>query len=97
MTRYILEVKNKKADERLAVFMQEVGASQIDYIDSYEPLERITKEVEKVGNALREYKKSGVSMDIMKTYLKGKGHSLSTINDLMGDVNEFLKKIGLLN
>lgn len=94
--RYIIETKNKKAEEKLTVFMQEVGASQIDFIDSYEPVERITKEVEKVGNALREYKKSGVSMEVMRTYLKGKGHSMSTINDLMGDVNDFLKKIGLL-
>ena len=95
--RYIIEVKNKKADEALATFLQEQGAKNVDIITSYEPVERLTKEVEKVGAALREYKASGVSWTILEKYLRGNGHSQKTIEALLGDVKRFYRQMGILD
>ena len=94
--RYLIDVKTKKGEEKLTALMNDLGASQADYIDSYEPKERLTKEVEKVGRALREYQKSGISKDILRYYLRGKGHSNNTIEALVGDVESFFKKMGIL-
>lgn len=95
--RYIIEIKNKKADEALAVFLQEQGAKNVDIITSYEPVERLTKEVEKVGAALREYKHSGVSWSVLEKYLRGNGHSQKTIDGLLKDVKTFYRQMGILD
>ena len=95
--RYIIEVKNKKADEALSVFLQEQKQDNIDIITSYEPVERLTKEVEKVGAALKEYKTSGVSWTVLEKYLRGNGHSQKLINSMLKDVKTFYRQMGILD
>lgn len=95
--RYIIEIKNNKADEALSSFMQEQGAKNADYITSYEPKERLTREVEKIGAALKEYKASGISWGVLNRYLRGSGHSQKMIDSLLKDVKQFYKEMGILD
>lgn len=95
--RYIIEVKNKTAVQSLGEFLQKQGAKNVDIITSYEPVERLTKEVEQVGAALREYKQSGVSWSVMEKYLRGNGHSQKVIDSLLKDIKTFYRQMGILD
>jgi len=93
--RYILETKTQKGEELLAGLLDN-NSKNFTLIDSYEPKERILAQVEKLGLALREYKKGGISWDVMKYYLRGKGLPQQTIDAVLGDVTEFFIKVGIL-
>jgi hypothetical protein len=92
--RYILEAKNKKDEGTVEEFY--LKNKTIKLVDSYDPYEKVSKEVEKVGLALRAFQKSGIDWSVFTTYLRGCSHSKSEIESFMGDVNSFMKKIGLL-
>ena len=92
--RYILEAKTKKGEGTVEEFY--LKNKSIKLVDSYDPYEKVSKKVEKVGLALKAFQKSGIDWDVFATYLKGKGHSRNLVDGFMGDVNDFLKKIGLL-
>jgi len=92
--RYILEAKTKKDEGTLEEFY--LKNKSIKLVDSYDPYEKVSKEVEKVGLALRAFQKSGIDWSVFETYLKGCGHSRNLIDGFMTDVNGFMKKIGLL-
>jgi len=92
--RYILEAKNKKGEGTIEELVKKEKSLKL--IDSYDPYEKVSKEVEKVGLALRAFQKSGIDWEVFSTYLKGKGYSKQLIQGFMGDVNGFFKKIGLL-
>ena len=92
--RYILEAKTKKGEGTIEEFY--LKNKSIKFIDSYDPYEKLSKEVEKVGLALRQFQKTGIDWDVFETYLKGMGHSRAEVQGFMGDVNRFLEKIGLL-
>ena len=94
--RYLIDIKTKKGDEDLTKFMQELGAKNADYIDSYEPKEKLTREVEKLGQALREFKKTGISWNVFETYLRGRGHSQKLVDAVLLDVTGFFRKMGML-
>lgn len=92
--RYILEAKTKKAEGTIEEFY--LKNKTIKLIDNYDPYQKLSKSVEKVGLALRQFQKTGIDWEVFETYLKGKGHSRSLVDGFMGDVTEFFKKIGLL-
>lgn len=92
--RYILEAKNKKDEGIVEEFY--LKNKSIKLVDSYDPYEKLSKDVEKVGLALRNFQKSGIDWEVFETYLKGRGHSRQEVNGFMGDVNAFFKRIGLL-
>jgi len=91
--RYILEAKNKKDEEIVEEFYAKNKSVQL--VDSYDPYEKVSKEVEKVGLALRAFQKSGIDWEVFETYLKGCGHSRTEISGFMEDVKSFMTKIGL--
>ncbi len=92
--RYILEAKNKKDEGTIEELCLKIKT--IKLIDSYDQIEKLSKEVEKVGLALRQFQKTGIDWEVFTTYLKGRGHSKTEIDNFMGDVNDFFRKIGLL-
>jgi hypothetical protein len=92
--RYILEAKTKKVEGIIEEFC--LKNKTIKLIDSYDPYEKLSKEVEKVGLALRSFVKSGIDKTVLTTYLKGRGHSIRQVEAFMGDFKDFFKKIGLL-
>lgn len=94
MTRYTFEVKTKKDQDELDKFLIN---RKIDEVDKYDAVEKLSKEVERMGQSLRQFEASGVDWDVFETYLKGKGHSRENIRGVMGDVKEFFIKIGLLS
>jgi len=87
--RYLIEPKNRKAEEEL------VKNEHLKVITSYDPIQKLTADVEKIGVALREFKKTGVSWDIFNYYLRGRGIPQQTIDSVMGEVKEFFRKIGI--
>ncbi len=92
--RYILEAKTKKGEGTIEEFY--LKNKSIKLIDSYDPYEKISKDVEKMGLALRSFQKSGIDWEVFETYLKGKGFSRDMTQNFMGNVSNFFKKIGLL-
>lgn len=91
--RYILETKTKKEE---GIIEELTNKEKIKLIDNYDPYEKLSKDVEKVGLALRQFQKSGIDWSVFKTYLRGCGYSVSLIDGFMGNVNQFFTKIGLL-
>lgn len=92
--RYILEAKTKKGEGTIEELVKKEKSLKL--VDQYDPYEKVAKEVERVGLALRQFQKSGIDWDIFTTYLRGCGHSRVEIDGFMGDVKVFFTKIGLL-
>lgn len=90
--RYILEVNTKKKEKFLADF---VADNDIEVITQYEPLEKISKEVEKLGVALREANKNAGSKEVLNYYLRGRGISQGVINAVMGPLKDFFNNLGI--
>lgn len=88
--RYVIEPKTKKAEKELA------ENDQLKVITSYDPIQKLSIEVAKIGLALKEFKKTGVSWDVFNYYLRGRGISQSTIDSVMGEVKDFFRKMGIL-
>lgn len=88
--RYVIEPKTKKAEKELA------ENDQLKVITSYDPIHKLSIEVAKIGLALKEFKKTGVSWDIFNYYLRGRGISQATIDSVMGEVKDFFRKMGIL-
>ncbi len=66
--RYIIETDTK---ELMEDFVK--GRTDATLIDSYEPIERLTKRVEKLSSAFKEFKQNRGSFTILNYYLRGKG------------------------
>lgn len=48
--------------------------------------------VKKLAADLEAFKKHRGAWDVMRYYLKGRGHSWKAINDILGAVEEFMSK-----
>ena len=92
--RYIIEAKSKKYEGTVEEFLKK--ETSLKLIDKYDPFEKLGSDVEKMGEAMRKFKNSGISWSIFNYYLRGKGTPQSTIDAVLGDVKEFFVKVGLL-
>lgn len=90
--RYLIEVSNTKTEKYLNDFLHD---NEIEVVDRYEPLERLSAEVGKLGNALREAKRSPGSWSVLNYYLRGRGVSQSTIDAVLAPVKDFFKNVGI--
>jgi hypothetical protein len=90
--RYIIDVKDKKTEKYLQDFILD---NNVEKVDVYEPIERLSVEVEKLGRALREAKAAPGSWEVLNYYLRGRGVSQSTIDATMGPLTDFFKNIGI--
>lgn len=91
--RYTIETKSKKLEGIVEEFIEK---EKLVLVEKYDPFEKIGKDVEKMGLALRKFQKSGIDWDVFNTYLRGKGTSQGVIDAVMGDVKSFFLKVGLL-
>jgi hypothetical protein len=92
--RYIIEVKTKRGEGIIEELVDKNKVVRL--IDSYDPFEKISKDVEKMGLALRQFKKSGIDWEVFTTYLRGRGLPKTTIDSVMGSVKDFFTNIGML-
>ena len=90
--RYILEVEDKKTEKYLLDF---IADNKVEVVDKFAPLERLSAEVEKLGHAMREAKRSPGSWEILNYYLRGRGVSQSSIDGVLGPVTDFFKNVGI--
>lgn len=88
--RYIIEPKTKKAEQEL------LENERLKIITRYDPVEKLSVDVEKLGAALKEFKASGVNWRVFNYYLRGRGLSQSMIDAVMGEVKDFFKNMGIL-
>lgn len=88
--RYIIEPKNKKAEEEL------LANDKLKVVTKYDPVEKLGAEVEKIGAALKEFKEGGVSWRVFNYYLRGRGLSQTMIDLVMGEVQDFFRAMGIL-
>ena len=91
--RYTIEAKSKKLEGIIEEFIKK---EKLILVEKYDPFEKLSKDVEKMGLALRKFQKSGIDWDVFNTYLRGKGTSQGTIDAVMVDVKSFFLKVGLL-
>ena len=91
--RYTIYAKTKKSEGIVEEFIKK---EKIELVEKYDPFEKISKDVEKMGLALRKFHKSGIDWDVFETYLRGKGISQRVIDAVLGDVKQFFIKVGML-
>lgn len=85
--RYIIQTENKELIQGL------VDGEQVELIDGYEPLERLTGRMEKLRIALEEFKASRGSWKILNYYLRGRGIAQGEIDTVLAGVEEFMKNV----
>lgn len=89
----VIEVQ--KGSKEYSHLMDFLGDNKIEVVDEYEPIAKLQKEVELVGRALREAKKEPGTWEVMNYYLRGRGVSQGTINELMGPLGDFFSNMGI--
>lgn len=92
MTRIVIEAKTQKAEKAIEKLATE---SVIEIVDRFNPITRLSAEVEKLGRALRDYKKSEGSYEVMMYYLRGRGVSQGSIDEVMKGVKQFFAAAGI--
>lgn len=86
--RYILETNTP---ELIQDFVN--GRSDVEIVESYEPVERLTARVEKIHQTFMEFKAQRGSWNILRTYLKGKNITNVEIDKVLSGVEDFLKEV----
>lgn len=92
--RYLIEAKTKKGEGTIEELVKKERS--LKTIDSYDPFVKVSREVERIGAALRRFKKAGIDWDVFRYYLRGRGIPGSTIDNVMEKVEEFFVKVGIL-
>lgn len=92
--RYLIETKTKKGEGMIEEFINK--ETTLKLVDKYDPFEKLGKDVEKMGEAMRKFQNSGISWSVFNYYLRGKGIPQNTIDSVMGETKEFFVKVGLL-
>lgn len=64
-----------------------------EVISEYDPVERLTKRVEKMKAAFDEFKAHRGSWRVMNYYLRGRGVAQSEIDTVLSGVEEFLEQV----
>lgn len=90
--RYIVET-TPDSDQILNNFLSE--CDNLEIITKYEPLEKLSGTVEKIGRLLKEYKQSGMNWKVLNYYLRGRGISQREIDYVLAGVEEFFDQFNL--
>ena len=93
--RYLIEAKTKKGEGVIEETLDKEKKS-LKLIDKYDPFEKVSEDVAKIGLALRRFQKSGIDWSVFKYYLRGRGVPTTTIDGVMDKVEDFFKRIGIL-
>lgn len=94
--RYLIEAKTKKGEGLIEETLDKEKKS-LKLIDKYDPFEKLGSNVEKMGEAMRKFQKSGISWEVFTYYLRGRGISQTEIRGVMGKVKDFFRAVGLLD
>lgn len=93
--RYLIEASSEHAGSIGAIISRLQKAGQINIIERGDPVEIIKADVLKIKRALDALQKSGINRDIMISYIRSKGVSLTSINNVMYHQKEFFSKLGI--
>lgn len=88
-----VKVVDENADEVLRTFLG--GRSDMFVYYPKDELEKISVSVEKLGEALKAYKESGINWRVFNKYLRGVGCSQSEIDNVMAGAEQFFKDLGM--
>lgn len=92
--RHVVHITDKRTEQALAKFMAEYEKTA-KIVDSFDPIERLAVEVEKIGTSLRELKQNGVTWDLFYTYLRGRQIPAAHIDAVMEGVKAFFQTVGI--
>lgn len=91
--RYTIEAKTKKQEGTIEEFVKK---NNIKIVDAYDPIEKVSRDVDKLGIAMRRFQKSDIDWSIFNDYLRGNGHSQKLIDSVLGDVKQFFVRMKML-
>lgn len=92
--RYTIEAKGKRQEGIVEELLKK--EKTLKMVDKYDPFEKLSGEVEKMGTALKKFKTGGIDWSVFNYYLRGKGLSQNTIDAVLDTTEEFFVKVGLL-
>ncbi|HEB13754.1 MAG TPA: hypothetical protein ENI13_02105 [candidate division CPR3 bacterium] len=92
--RYIVEAKTKKQQGIIEEFLGKEKGMKV--VDRYDPFERVSSDVRKMGEAMRRFKESDIDWSVFNFYLRGKGIPQQTINAVIGETEKFFKAMGFI-
>lgn len=93
--RYLIETSSEHAGTIGAVLSKLQKSGKITIIERGDPVETIKADILKVKRAVEALQKSGINRDIMISYIRSKGVSLSTIDTVLHHQEEFFNKLGI--
>lgn len=91
--RYLIETLAEEADKKISELRE---ASMLEIIQSYDKFERISKDLQSIKTAIELFRKSGYSMEILRGYARSKGVSNREFHAVMGAVDDFFRRVGLV-
>lgn len=80
-----MEVLNKFLD----------GRSDMWHYSTKDELEKVSAQVEKLGEALKAYKESGINWRVFNRYLRGCGIPQADIDKVLDGTEKFFKDLGV--
>ena len=94
--RFLIEPKSQEAETKLRdILLADTEHKEYELISEYEPIEKLSGQVERVGNALKEFKESGINWYIFSTYMRGRGISGTLLKRVMKPMKEFFEEVGM--
>ena len=82
--RYIIDTDTKSLIED---FIE--GRTDVEIVDKYEPIEKLTARIEKMRLAFEEFKKNRGSFKVLNYYLRGRGLAQREIDNVFRKLEDF--------
>lgn len=92
--RHVIQINDKRTEDALARFLKE-HEKTAKVVDNYDPIVRLSDEVEKMGGALRQFKQNGATWDVFYYYLRGLNIPASHIDSVMDGTKKFFATVGI--
>ena len=93
--RYLIETKSEFAMEIGSKIAKLAKDNKINIIEKGDPIEEIRTDLIKIKKAFETLEKLGINKDILIAYIRTKGLSVATINNVLYYQEEFFKKLGI--
>jgi len=89
--RFIIETNTEDAKKNLVEFVD--NSEGIEPITGYDPIEKLTSQVEKMYQAFSEFKSHRGSWRILNYYLRGRDIAQNEIDRVLEGVEEFMSQV----
>lgn len=93
--RYLIETNSDHAGPIGSAIARWVKDEKIILIEKGDPIDAIKTDLIKISKAFETLEKLGINKDIMIAYIRTKGISIQTINDVLNHQDEFFRKLGV--